>query len=412
MPLDEAGTVRIRGSGKGFAREIPLKMMKLSRNRRAAALAAALAGLWTGALAAQDNVTVGNPQLKDFQLGGQRTTPPAQVQPAAPAPAPTTARTAPQTTTPITTPATTRATAPSTSARTTTRRPSEPTAPAATRTSAPTPAPVTATPAPVAQAPAPVSKPAPQAAAPAPMPQEATPPALFNLNWLWLALPVLLGLGALLLFRRRRGLAKRDEVERGALAGALRPSEAPEPEPEPAPVPEPAPAVVEAPRPWLELDIAPARASSTESATTIDFELVVTNTGNEIARNIRIDMRMFNAADEQQIAAFLGGPIHRHSGSPHVTIAPGENMRLTADVGMKAEEVRAIELQDRRIFVPAIAMNVAYDWGEDGEGRSSRSWLVGRKPESPAARMGAFRLDLGPRIYRSVERRDAKRMMV
>ena len=79
---------------------------------------------------------------------------------------------------------------------------------------------------------------------------------------------------------------------------------------------------------------------------------------------------------------------------------------------MKAEEVRAIELQGRRIFVPSVAINVAYDWGEDGEGRTSKSWLVGRKADNPAARMGAFRLDLGPRIYRSVGRKDTKRVMV
>ena len=38
-------------------------------------------------------------------------------------------------------------------------------------------------------------------------------------------------------------------------------------------------------------------------------------------------------------------------------------------------------------------------------GRTSRSWLVGREAETPPAKMGPFRLDLGPRIYRSVGQR-------
>jgi hypothetical protein len=400
--------------------EILPKMMNSSRNRRTAALALAMAGLWTGALAAQDNVTVGNPQLKDFQLPGQRTTPPAQPQPVPPAstqpvPSASGAVNPGATRSEITDRATVRPT-PRPTARTTAPPSATTEQPVSRRTAAPTvpaqapvatPAPATFAPPAVAQAPTPAPLPAPAA-------QEAAPPSPFNLNWLWLVVPVLLGLGALLLFRRRRFYAERDEADRGALAGALLAGEAPAPEPVAAIPAEPAPAapVEEAPRPWLELDIEPDRASATEEAATLHYELVVTNVGNETARNIRIDTRMFNAADEQQIAAFLGGPIHRHSGSPHVTIPPGESMRLGAGIGMKGDEVRAIELQGRRIFVPSVAMNVAYDWGENGEGRSSKSWLVGRKPDDPKARMGAFRLDLGPRIYRSVERRDAKRVMV
>ena len=60
-------------------------------------------------------------------------------------------------------------------------------------------------------------------------------------------------------------------------------------------------------------------------------------------------------------------------------VPPGESLRIAAASGMKAEEVRAIELQGRSIFVPSLAINLAYDWGEDGEGRTSKSWLVGRK---------------------------------
>jgi hypothetical protein len=73
--------------------------------------------------------------------------------------------------------------------------------------------------------------------------------------------------------------------------------------------------------------------------------------------------------------------------------------------------VRAIEVQGRAIFVPMIAINVAYDW-EGGTGRSSKSWLIGREAETPSAKMGPFRLDLGPRIYRQVGRREGKLVMV
>jgi hypothetical protein len=46
-----------------------------------------------------------------------------------------------------------------------------------------------------------------------------------------------------------------------------------------------------------------------------------------------------------------------------------------------------------------------YEWGEGRTGQTSMSYLVGREPETPSTKMGAFRLDLGPRVYRSVGQR-------
>jgi MYXO-CTERM domain-containing protein len=270
-----------------------------------------------------------------------------------------------------------------------------------------------------AAAPPPTPQPQPQPAAQAPEGGKSFP-------WVWMLVPVLLGLGALTFLRRRRLAADRDAADRAALAGTLS-VERPEPrwedaEPEQIAVaaaaeaedgPQEAPLVLTetAPRPWLELDIAPERAASTPVEASLHYDLLLTNRGEAVARNIRIDARMFNAADEQAIAAYLGGPIHRHSRSPQITIPPGETLRLGSAIAMKVEEVREIEVQGRRIFVPSVAVNVAYDWEPDGEGRSSRSWLVGRETDTPGGRMGAFRLDLGPRIYRSVGRREGRKVM-
>ncbi|HEY1604982.1 MAG TPA: hypothetical protein VGF77_05235 [Allosphingosinicella sp.] len=404
-------------------------MMNLGR--RAAALGSLLAFLWPGALAAQDNTTVGNPQLRNFQLPGQRTTPPAQPQPVAPAPVPTLA--AP----PASSAAPARQAAPRSTVpadRTTTRAavrppalPPKPAAPESRSTASRRPPAPPAVAPPTATAPVAQTEPAPPPAAPPGASRQSPAPAPFNLAWL-LALPVLLGLAAAGWFLRRR-IGAREEAE--TLADAVAPGERKRPGAPAAPEllldhvasPEPAAELLldevapragpaETSRPWLQLDIEPDRAAATESEASLHYNLVVTNVGGETARNIRIDTRMFNAADEPQIAAFLGGAIHRHSGSPYINIPPGESLRLTAEIAMKAEEVRAIELQGRSIFVPTVAINVAYDWAKEGEGRTSKSWLVGRKSEDPNARMGAFRLDLGPRIYRSVGRKDTKLVMV
>jgi hypothetical protein len=375
-------------------------MPPIRRRRRAAAfILFGLAAAGTGALAQETTNTIGPPQLKDFSLPGRRTTPPAATPPATtPPPAATPSTIPPARTAPATAPATVRD-------RATAARPSPP----ATRiarpdTAAPAPPSANSVPAPQAAAPPPVDSP--PSARPQPRSEADAPavPEARGAGWLWPAaggLLVLL-LGAFLLLRRRRAGSEREEARDAAreeLGGAL--LRAAEPEPE-APT---------APRPWIELDIVPERAAATEAEAVVHYALTLTNQGDAPARNIRIDPRLFNAGAEGEMMAFFQGPIHEKSGSPQVLIAPGGTLKLNGQVAMPKAELREIEVAGRRIFVPMVAINVAYDWTE-GSGRTSRSWLVGREAETPSAKMGPFRLDLGPRIYRSVGRREGRLVRV
>jgi LPXTG-motif cell wall-anchored protein len=366
------------------------------RLRAAAFVLYGLAAAGTAALAQETSNTIGPPQLKDFSLPGQRTTPPA-----ATPPAPATAQ--PATTIP---PRTAPATAPAAGRERPAPRPAErrATAPAA---ASPAPAP-SAQPLPPPVVTAPEVQPQPQSQ-PEPQPQATPPSAPRASTWLWPAAggAVLLLLAGFLLLRRRRAAAAREDARdlaRGELGGALlaTPEAAPEPEPE-------TPA---APRPWIELDIVPDRAAATDSEAVVHYALSLTNQGDADARNIRIDPRLFNAGAEGEMMAFFQGPIHEQSGSPHVVLPPGGSLKLNGQVAMPKAELREIEVGGRRIFVPMVAINVAYDWAGGGSGRTSRSWLVGREAESPSAKMGPFRLDLGPRIYRSVGRREARLVRV
>jgi hypothetical protein len=417
-------------------------MLKSRRSLRAAACAQLAAALLAGTALAQDNGTVGPPQLRDFQLPGTRTTPPA------PAPAPEPVQTAPTRDAPVrTAPAASATPAPrrETPARAPAQAPASrratpaPAAPAtatatapsaqpAMRTPAPTPSPTTpaATPLPPVTAqpqvqPTPQPTPQPQAAPPAEAPA-AAPGGGFNWLWLLLLLPVAAALGAFALLRGRRREAERDAQERSSLGASLAAARWIDDEPvtepvaaaEPvAPVPDAAPAPEPEPegRAWLELEIKPDRAAATDTEAALHFELTLRNTGPLPARNIRIDSRLFNAADEADVAAFLAGPIHDKSGSPHVSIAPEDSLALGASVALRRDEVREIQIQGRSIFVPALAINVAYDWdGGAVSGRTSRSWVIGRETEG-SAKMGPFRLDLGPRVYRQVGGREAQKVM-
>ena len=405
----------------------------MSTNRRGLRAAAFLfclaASAATGALAQQaqpsqpsqsSGETVGPPVLKDFTLPGQRTTPPA------PQPQPT------QTEPPARTePAATRPPQP---------RPQTAPAPAerpAARQTTPAEAPRNAAPAPAAS---PSTRPAPAGPA-APLPAEAAPAPGLDLpaapapapaaeapaaaeegaDWVFpamaLAFAGLAIFAFLVLSRRRRATPAAHGADAGAAAAAAPPRPVPQLGPNGRPVkpvrtPAPVPAVASGPRAWIELSIKADRAAATDKEALIQYELRLENAGEAVAGNLRISAKMFNATAEQDIAAFFKAPLHEKSGSPHVVVKPGGDLRLGGQVSMPLDEVRQIELQGRRLFIPVVAISVAYDWGENGAGRTSKSWIVGTQPQQEAEKMGAFRLDLGPRIYRSVGQREAQLVKV
>jgi hypothetical protein len=316
---------------------------------------------------------VGNPQLRDFQLTPQRR---IVTQPAPQAPAPVVAAPPPVTAQPTRTAPTRQAEA----------RPSTPASarqPAAVR-----PQPSQAAPVPAVALP----PPAPVALPPRPAPTPATAPQSGGFPWLY-ALPVAaLALLAFAWLRRRRRLAV--EVERADPAPA--PVAAP-----PAPRPEPVP------RPWLELTLKAERASATLTETMVQFELEIANTGKSPARNLRIDVKMFNAGAEQdkEIGAFFRTAGRETTKLNLPGIGPDSVGVIRGEVAMPRDEMRAVVLEDKYLFIPVIAVNALYDWGDGRTGQTSRSYIVGRELQQPSEKMGAFRVDQGPRIWRTVGQR-------
>jgi hypothetical protein len=235
---------------------------------------------------------------------------------------------------------------------------------------------------------------------------------------------LLLGLAAFRMLRRRRDDSEEDYAPVAEPADA--PEEAPQapepvrtaPAPEPAPPPpaQPAPAAAEPPsgivaiqlRPWIELEFRPGRAAATLTEAVVHYDLVVRNTGNAPARNIRLDARMFNAGEEQDVEAFLAQPAEHVNGAAIPDIAPRTETLLRSSFTMPKEMVREIVVEGRKLFVPIVAFNVAYQWGANRTGQTATSYVVGREAESPSEKMGGFRTDLGPRIYRSVGQRPTR----
>jgi hypothetical protein len=343
-------------------------MRKHLRSLSIAAAGALLLGAASSATA-QDGNAIGNPQLRDFQLTPQRrivTQPPPAPVVVAPPPPTTTAR--PQATTP---------------AR---QAPARPAAPAPRpQASAPRQPPAqTATP----PAPAPMLPPSPEPVARAPEPSPPAEEPSGGFPWLYALPAAALALLGLMLLRRRRQ-AEAEEPEAAPVAAP------------PAPRPDPVP------RPWIELSLRAERASATLDETLVKFELEISNTGKSPARNLRIDVKMFNAGAEQdkEIGAFFRTAGRESSRLNLPGIAPESSGIIRGEVAMKRDEMRAVVLDDKYLFVPMLAVNALYDWGEGRSGQTSKSYVVGRELEQPGEKMGAFRVDQGPRIWRTIGQR-------
>ena len=242
--------------------------------------------------------------------------------------------------------------------------------------------------------------------APLPEPEAQTAPAPSSEggSW-WLYVLPLIGLAVVgtALLRRRRRLADQS-VEEAPAPTAARNVE--------VEVPAAAPVRAErAPRPWLELELKAQRASFTDTEWVVQFELTVANTGAVSARNLKIDVMLFNAGKEQdkEIGAFFRTAGRDSTKLALPTLEAGRTGIIDGEVAMPLAEMRAMKLNNQTLFIPVVAVNALYDWGEEGNsGQTAKSYIVGRELQEPSEKMGAFRLDLGPRIWRTVGQRQHK----
>jgi hypothetical protein len=221
------------------------------------------------------------------------------------------------------------------------------------------------------------------------------------LLWPWLLAAIALGAGGAFLFLRNRS--------RHAFAGGpqLDAFVAPEPTPRPTPAPAPPKAPPAAPagivstrlRPWVDLTFQPGRCIVEDDRVTLEIELALQNSGNAPARAVLVEASLLNAGpyQDQEISNFYGTPVGDGDRIP--TIPPFKTVVVKTKVVAPRANVQLVEIGGRRVFVPLIAFNALYSWSS-GEGQTSASYLLGR--DGKGDKMGPFRLDLGPRVFRNV----------
>ena len=303
-------------------------------------------------------------------------------------------------------PSTAQASAPSPAERTIERAParvaeSQPASqPAAARSAPPSPA-ITATLPPISEAPVSTSA-ASDTLAP---PTESLGGEHRLLLWPWLLAALALGAGGAFLFwrnhRSREAFVGGPHIDAFVApeAAPVPPRAAPPPAPPRAPPGPPAGIVSTRLRPWIELGFQPGRCIVEDDKASFEFELSLHNSGNAPARAVLVEASLLNAGPHQddEISAFYGAPVGE--GERIVVIPPLKTVVVQTKVVAPRANVQLLEIAGRLVFVPLIAFNALYSWS-GGEGQTSASYLLGRDTKSE--KLAPFRLDLGPRIVRSV----------
>ncbi len=239
--------------------------------------------------------------------------------------------------------------------------------------------------------------------------------------WPWLVLSalVVLGAGAYAFVQRRKAalVDGGDETLTNAFVPNVPECEtaSPAPAPVPAPPQPPATPTTREPadlgfvnvtsrrmRPWLEIAFRPVAASLDEENFVLEFELGLFNSGIRDARAILVEASFFNADREQDVAIekFYDNPAG--VGERVISLGASKRMAISNKIVTPRANLRLFESEGRKFFVPIIAFNALYRWGEV-EGQTSASYIVGRRTEGD--KMAPLRIDLGVRTYGGLGRK-------
>ncbi len=279
---------------------------------------------------------------------------------------------------------------------------------------------------------APQAEPAPAPAAPA-TPANEPPPAAAaeSSSWGWIAGAIALlaaALAAAFLLLRRRPDEQQQTHEEPEAAPPPQPS-APSPaaakpapvppapattkpvNPAPAPqpgAPSPKPAAATAGRPWIDLTLEVRSARLSLMGATIGYHLTLHNRGEHIADDILIRTFIANADANQQaqLQQFFAGAVGLPAHSA-VSLAPGQSHSLTGELRLLHDQIAPVQMGDRALLIPLIAFDAQYRWSDEpganptGSGRTGRAFIVGQEKTPPADRLAPFRVDQGPRQFRT-----------
>jgi hypothetical protein len=260
-------------------------------------------------------------------------------------------------------------------------------------------------------------------------PDVSTAPA-FALPWSYILAALLVAAGlviAVMFKRRRRNVADAHQAIDAAMTEPIRDAAddhhiaIPDPAAQLAKIPlsplVPAAAPTLAPtlppvqpssnRPKLDISFVPEKASISLANLTIKGRLHIINNGADDAAAMQLNAAVISASEGQgqAISRYFASklPPGKDLGAAKV----GEQIALEMDLMIPISELQTFVMGQQKLLVPIILARVEYQWGdsEQHSDEAQLSCLIGREATPPKPKMGALRLDLGPRSFASLGQR-------
>lgn len=240
----------------------------------------------------------------------------------------------------------------------------------------------------------------------------ATDWAAFATGALMGALGLLALVGGLIWRRRKPDEPAQPDFDPPVVpAPPAEPKPAPQPEapaPQPA-APEPQPQAPAPPAPaakqpdGLQIVLEARRLDASIMATTLVYELRVTNHGAAPLNALAIEGDMVAAHAslpmEQQIAGLADKLELKHT---LPALGAGESAELKGEMRLPLAAITPIRAGDAAYFVPLARLRVN---AADGAAAVAQTYVVGELPAQPGGALRPFRLDLGPRTYSKLGQR-------
>jgi hypothetical protein len=264
-----------------------------------------------------------------------------------------------------------------------------------------------------------------QSSVPSQMSATASMPPLF---WVAIggAVALLLGLIGWLFQRRRIAVAV---LEDGDLLEEQPVDALPEPEIAPAHFAPPqvapvhfAPAAAAAPalttvtsqipspplaRAEIEIVFQPEAANFGEGMFILRGTLRLANIGKATATGLRLHSTMMSANQRQaESIAMFQDRCRSEPGETVPDLAPGERLQVSLEMQLPMEQMQSMNVAGRELLVPVVAMRLDYSGaGVPGDANAQYAGIVGREPKVAGDKMGAIRIDLGPRTVQPLAQR-------
>lgn len=151
----------------------------------------------------------------------------------------------------------------------------------------------------------------------------------------------------------------------------------------------------------LDIELKPKRAGTNLLSAAVEYQILITNSGDAPARLVTTDVRILTAGAEQDalLQALFAAPIEKPVTEPF-DIAPGATAALDGMAMVPRDTLNVMSVEGRALFIPVLAINLRYEW-DGGAGQTANSFVIGIN-RGEGAKMAPFRADGPPRMYSEV----------